>query len=148
MIEVTDEMQDGIYAVLFKDNWDGEGDVSYLLARLKDGKWFSYDSGKSLIEYVGDEILKYWPLFDCEVQIKTEHISVAVKRELFRFNSKQEWINKGRQRYANCDIEREFRIGIDSQGNVVHKGLCFDNAEEKGSYPIVVYELKTNWSDE
>ncbi len=78
----------------------------------------------------------------------TEHISVAVKRELFRFNSKQEWINKGRQRYANCGVDRDYRIAIDVKGNVVQIGHCFDNAEKKGLYPIVVYELKTNWSDE
>jgi hypothetical protein len=74
-------------------------------------------------------------------------ISVAVKRELFRFNSKQEWINKGRQRYANCDVDRDYRITIDAKGNVVHKGLCFSQAEKNGLYPIVTYELKTNWGD-
>lgn len=55
----------GLYAVLFLDNWDGEGDVYHMLAELLDsGKWVDHRSGRELLEYEGDSILKVWPLND------------------------------------------------------------------------------------
>ena len=53
---------DGLYAVLFRDNWDGQGDRYHLLARKRNGVWFADESGRDLFEYEGDEILRIWPL--------------------------------------------------------------------------------------
>ena len=72
-------------------------------------------------------------------------LTIRVKRELFRFDSKQQWINKGKSWYANCGVQRGFYITIDAAGHVVHMGQCFMAAEERGLYPITVYELETNW---
>src|SRR5690554_3789003 len=53
----------GLYAVYLRDNWDGEGDTYWLIARRKEnGVWVSEESGKGLIEYEGDELLKIIPL--------------------------------------------------------------------------------------
>lgn len=59
----------GLYAVLHRDNWDGEGDTHILLARLKDdGTWIADESGKPLVQYEGDAILRFWPLADDTAQ--------------------------------------------------------------------------------
>ena len=72
-------------------------------------------------------------------------LTIRIKRELFRFDSKQQWINKGKSWYANCGVRSGFYLGVDAAGHVVHMGQCFMAAEERGLYPITVYELQTNW---
>lgn len=53
----------GLHAVYFRNNWDGEGDLEYVLAHLsKKGEWTLYENGAPLIEFNGDEIIKTWPL--------------------------------------------------------------------------------------
>ncbi len=48
----------GLYAVKFLDNWDGELNCYWLIARLDDkGEWLSEESGKALLQYEGDKIL-------------------------------------------------------------------------------------------
>lgn len=73
-------------------------------------------------------------------------LSVKVKRELFRFNSQQEWVNKGKSWYANCGVRQGFYLTVDAAGHVVHMGKCFMEATAQGLYPITVYELQTNWA--
>lgn len=51
-----------LYAIKYKNNWDGEGDVYYMIAELKNGRFFDFENGTELLQYVGDEILKYWHL--------------------------------------------------------------------------------------
>ena len=58
----------GLYAILYRDNWDGEGDEYHLLAEYKDGKWLNDVSGKELLQYEGDAILRVWPLTDDKAQ--------------------------------------------------------------------------------
>ena len=58
-------LKPGTYAILFRDNWDGQGDVYKTLATLSDDLvWYHHENGRSLIEYEGDEVLKVWPLDD------------------------------------------------------------------------------------
>jgi hypothetical protein len=53
----------GLHAVYFRNNWDGEGDLEYLLAYLSEkGEWTLHENGAPLIEFNGDEIIKTWPL--------------------------------------------------------------------------------------
>ena len=53
----------GLYAVYFRNNWDGEGDFEYVLAYLSEkGEWTLHENGAPLIEFNGDEIIKTWPL--------------------------------------------------------------------------------------
>ena len=53
---------DGLYAVLFRDNWDGQGDRYHMLARKRNGLWLADESRRELFEYEGDAILRIWPL--------------------------------------------------------------------------------------
>jgi len=58
-------LKPGTYAILFRDNWDGEEDVYETLATLSDDLvWYHHENGRALIEYEGDEVLKVWPLDD------------------------------------------------------------------------------------
>jgi hypothetical protein len=77
-----------------------------------------------------------------------ERVSVRVKRELFRFHSQQEWENKAKSWYANCGVRQGFYMAVDAQGHVMHMGRCFMAATERSLYPVVVYELQTNWPGE
>jgi hypothetical protein len=53
----------GLHAVYFRNNWDGEGELEYLLAYLSEkGEWTLHENGAPLIEFNGDEIIKTWPL--------------------------------------------------------------------------------------
>lgn len=73
-------------------------------------------------------------------------IQLQIKRELFRFVSEDDWVWNGRKRYAECGVRADYRIGIDAQGHAVHIGECFRCAKENNAYPIVIYELMTNWN--
>lgn len=77
----------------------------------------------------------------------TDSLKINIKRELFRFNSQQEWVNNGKSWYANCGVPKGFYISVDAAGNVVHMGKCFMEATRRELYPITVYELQTNWAD-
>ena len=79
--------------------------------------------------------------------IVPERLGIKVKRELFRFESKREWVNKAKSWYANCGVRQGFYITIDAHGHVIHMGRCFMEAEKQGLYPVTVYELQTNWAD-
>lgn len=54
---------EGLYAVHYLDNWDGQGDRCHLIARKDEqGRWFHEESGKQLLDFEGDKILQVWPL--------------------------------------------------------------------------------------
>ena len=59
-----DKLKPGKYAILFRNNWDGEGDNYETFAILDaEGIWRDEDGGE-LLEYQGDEVLSAWPMDD------------------------------------------------------------------------------------
>ena len=74
-------------------------------------------------------------------------LSVQVKRELFRFHSQQEWVNKAQRWYANCGVRAGHYITVDANGHVMHMGKCFREATRQEAYPVTVYELQKNWPE-
>lgn len=51
----VEKLKPGKYAILYRDNWDGEGDVYHTVADLEtDGCWLSDETGKELLECEGD----------------------------------------------------------------------------------------------
>lgn len=71
-------LKPGLYAILFRNNWDGEGDTYEMLASLDANlNWHNYETGKELFEYEGDEILKSWLLNDSTT---TDALEAAEKR--------------------------------------------------------------------
>lgn len=58
-------LKPGLYAILFCNNWDGEGDTYETLASLDSNLiWHNHETGKELFEFEGDAVLKAWPLDD------------------------------------------------------------------------------------
>lgn len=58
-------LKPGKYAVLFRNNWDGEGDTYETFATLgEDLILYEDEFGCELLEYQGDAVLKAWPLDD------------------------------------------------------------------------------------
>ncbi len=51
-----------VVAIWFKDNSEGEDDLSYLFAYVKAGVWYEYGCHQPLIEYEGDAVLEWWPM--------------------------------------------------------------------------------------
>ena len=50
------------YAVKAINNSMGDGDIYFTFAFLYKNQMYSHDTGKALIEYVGDEVLEKWEL--------------------------------------------------------------------------------------
>jgi hypothetical protein len=69
------------------------------------------------------------------------NIDISVECEMFRFNSKQQWVNKAQSWFRECGVRRGHYICLDSIGRVCEKGLEFSRAETENTYPIVVYKL-------
>jgi hypothetical protein len=58
-------LKPGKYAILYRDNWDGEENEYHMMAVLtEDGDWYDNEFNAELLKYQGDEILKVWPLDD------------------------------------------------------------------------------------
>ncbi|HGH4679967.1 TPA: hypothetical protein ACR8QY_004289 [Enterobacter roggenkampii] len=85
-----DKLKPGKYAILFRNNWDGEGDTYEAFATLdSEGIWRNED-GDELLEYQGDEVLRAWPLDDGsnvlalldELEAKDKRIAELVAREV------------------------------------------------------------------
>lgn len=74
-------------------------------------------------------------------------IKVKVKRELFRFSCEQDWINRAQKTYSTCGVRKGMYLTMDSNNHVLHMGRCFMEATKAKSYPVIVYELETNWTD-
>lgn len=62
--------------------------------------------------------------------------------EMFRFNSKQEWINKARSWFKNCGVRQGNYICIDAVGRVCTCGAQFSRAEREETYPIIAYVME------
>lgn len=72
------ELKPGLYAILFRNNWDGEGDTYETLATLDSNHiWHNHETGRELFEYEGDAVLKAWLLNDCTT---TDALEAAEKR--------------------------------------------------------------------
>ncbi|BAS41975.1 hypothetical protein KOJKO3_c3961 [Klebsiella oxytoca] len=67
MTDITElaQLKPGKYAILYRDNWDGEKNEYHTLAVLtEEGSWYDDEFNAELLKYQGDKILKVWPLDD------------------------------------------------------------------------------------
>jgi hypothetical protein len=69
-------------------------------------------------------------------------VNIKIKREIFRFASKQEWINKAQSWFSVCEVNKSNYIAVDATGIICRVGKQFMDAEKNESYPVVVYELE------
>jgi hypothetical protein len=68
-----------------------------------------------------------------------QQVEIKVGPEMFRFHSKQHWVNKAKSWFARAEVHREDFVCIDAAGRLCRYGKQFIRAEEDGTYPIVVY---------
>lgn len=67
MTDITElaQLKPGKYAILYRDNWDGEKNEYHTLAVLtEEGGWYDDEFNAELLKYQGDKILKVWPMDD------------------------------------------------------------------------------------
>lgn len=69
---------------------------------------------------------------------------VVLDRELFRFESKQHWIDKAQSWFQTAlhrdHISHDF-LCLDQKGRVCAWGAHFDRAERDGAFPVIVYAI-------
>lgn len=68
-------------------------------------------------------------------------ITVKLKREMFAFSSKSQWINKARSWFAICGVPKSRYIAIDAAGRICVSGKEFTRAQDESTYPVTVYEI-------
>ena len=67
--------------------------------------------------------------------------TVVLDRELFRFESYQRWVDKGKSWFVNCDVRSSRTLYLDAKGRVVLTGAEFMRAKDDDAYPIVAYDI-------
>lgn len=50
------------HALRMIDNWCGDSDLSFVFAFEVDGAFYSFETGKPVLQYEGDKVLQAWPL--------------------------------------------------------------------------------------
>lgn len=50
------------HALHVVDNWDGEGNTHFVFGFEVDGVMYHHENGEPVLKYVGDRIIKQWPL--------------------------------------------------------------------------------------
>lgn len=50
------------HALRVIDNWCGDSDLNFLFAFEVDGAFYSFETGKPVLQYEGDKVLQAWPL--------------------------------------------------------------------------------------
>lgn len=69
------------------------------------------------------------------------NLTLALGRELFRFDSEQQWVNNAKSWFASKAPEKGNYISVDLRGRVCTRGAHFMRATSEKTYPIVVYVL-------
>lgn len=70
-------------------------------------------------------------------------LELQVGRELFRFSSKEHWINKAKGWFERARevhrIGHEDFVCVDTRGRLCRYGRHFSRAEREDTFPIIVY---------
>ena len=69
-------------------------------------------------------------------------VTVSTGKELFRFESHGEWVNKAREYFQAASTSEKFVIAIDAAGNVLRLGSDFAHARDNDLFPVTVYEYR------
>lgn len=73
-------------------------------------------------------------------QISTP-ITIVIKRELCRWNSKQEWIDNSISDLVNSKVRESNYIAVNSNGLVCRTSYQFTKTEKDNAFPVIAYEL-------
>jgi|GEM_PF-157030 len=68
-------------------------------------------------------------------------ITVTLGRELFRFDSYEQWVNKARSWFMRAGVPSAQVVCIDATGRVCSLGMHFMSARDRGAFPVVAYRI-------
>ena len=106
-----DKLKPGKYAILFRNNWDGEGDTYETFAILDaEGVWRD-EGGDELLEYQGDEVLKAWPMDDCSNVLALLDELEAKDRRIAELELKLEAADKLQDSAFRHGLQHGFSLG-------------------------------------
>lgn len=145
----------GLYAIRHVDNWDGEGDICTSLARLDaKGHWTIDETGKNVLEYVGDEILQAWPLDDASAQVSFDSLKPAERVALLEVEQKdmpmKAWNVCGRFVFAARSARQavEAHISCDEKFGTLRDNLDAGDAVELADFQLEMVESVSQTSFE
>lgn len=76
-----------------------------------------------------------------ELKNEKQLLGIQTDRELFRFESHEDWVNNAKWKFDEANLNTLDTICIDAKGVVCRIGHQFQKATENESYPIIAYEL-------
>ncbi|MGK6946982.1 hypothetical protein [Citrobacter freundii] len=107
-------LKPGLYAILFRNNWDGEGDTYETLASLDSNLiWHNHETGKELFEYEGDAVLKAWLLNDSTTTDALEAKDITLSARDYHFDqdaARIESLEKSLEAAENNLIDSECHV--------------------------------------
>ena len=71
----------------------------------------------------------------------TSGVLFSFEKELFRFESEAQWVNKAKTWFASCGVPKHRYVAVDAAGRVCTSGREFMRATKEDTYPITVYEI-------
>ena len=69
-------------------------------------------------------------------------VVIFCKRELFRFESYEDWDKNEQSKFEDCPVSYRKIISIDDLGRSCVYGRDFKLAEKQNAYPVKVYEVE------
>ncbi|CAM8244447.1 hypothetical protein [Citrobacter freundii] len=129
-------LKPGLYAILFRNNWDGEGDTYETLASLDSNLiWHNHETGKELFEYEGDAVLKAWLLNDSTTTdaLEAKDITLSARdyhfdQDAARIESLEKSLEAAEKRIAELEA-REVAVKQFDDFQIVHYGATEDYAK-------------------
>lgn len=73
---------------------------------------------------------------------ESNQVVVALGRELFRFQSFEQWVNKARSWFKCAGVSSTQFVCIDATGRICGMGKQFMSARDRDAFPIVVYHIE------
>lgn len=71
-------------------------------------------------------------------------VTLHLGRELFRFDSFADWVNKAQSRFATyaAGIHPTQYVCIDATGRICAIGKQFMSARDRNAFPVIVYHIE------
>lgn len=71
-----------------------------------------------------------------------EAMVVKLGRELFRFNSFEQWVNKAQSWFKTAGVSSTQFVCIDATGHICGMGKQFMSARDRNAFPVIVYHIE------
>lgn len=123
--QVAADCAPGVYAILYRDNWDGQGDECHLIAeKTEDGKWLQNDNGYELLQYEGDAVLLIWSLTAAPKAPEGREDAIELLRECRGIVAREvdRWTRAAAVLPLNANVESSLLARIDAALSAAQAG--------------------------